>query len=134
LKEAKETIEKQEAERMAQRMRIGSTGNPGHFNRELAFAADLFAVNKLLFGVLTLGKDETSSNWDAQRQAAAARGEKGIRAMLLTPLAQVLQEVQQPLAFERLVDLFVRCLGPLGPGEHRDAEQTMNCTMNTLPK
>jgi hypothetical protein len=93
---------------MAQRMRIGSTGNPGHFDRELAFAADLLAVNKLLFGVLTLGKDETSSDWDARRQAAAARGENGIRAMLLTPL--LAQVPQQPLAFERLVDLFVRGL------------------------
>ena len=131
LKEAKETIEKQEAVGMAQRMRIGSTGNPGHFDRELAFAADLLAVNKLLFGVLTLGKDETSSDWDARRQAAAARGENGIRAMLLTPL--LAQVPQQPLAFERLVDLFVRGLGPLGPGERCDAEQTMTCAMNTLP-
>jgi hypothetical protein len=136
LKEVREVIEKQEAERAPRKLfdSAGKPGNLGRFDPKWGLAADLLAVNKMLFELLTFQKDDNILDWNARTTAAAQLGEEGIRKMLLASLKQPVEpetvKVQQTLAFERLVDLFVR---GLGPGERRDAEQTMTCAMNTLP-
>jgi hypothetical protein len=99
------------------------------FDQEWAFSADLLAVHKMLFMMLTLRPDKTIPVWDAEVEAAGKLGGEGLRAMLMASLDPEV-EVKQPMAFDRLVDFFV---GGLGPGKRLHASENIVHGMNTLP-
>jgi hypothetical protein len=119
-------ISKQEYRR---KLHVGSARALRLFDRAWAFSADLLAVHKMLFLVLTLMKNERITDWNARVEAAGELGDAGLREMLMASLDPGV-EVQTPMAFERLLDYFV---GGLGPGKRRNASESMFHTMNTLP-
>ena len=99
------------------------------FDRKWAFAADYVAVHKMLLMLLTLKPGQQVAAWDAQAQEEFQKGEAGFRRMLMSSLNSG-ATVQQPMAFNKLVDFFA---GSLGPGEGRDAKQSMLHLWNTTP-
>jgi hypothetical protein len=124
-KQARDVIE----QHTARRNLIGSGTALRLFDRKWAFAADHVAVLKMLLMLLTLKPGQTIAAWDDQAQAACKVGAEGIRRMLVESLRSGV-EVKQPQAFEKLVDFFA---GALGPGERRDAKQSMLHIFNTTP-
>jgi hypothetical protein len=111
------------------RRHVFSKKNMQLFDQEWAFSADLLAVHKMLFMMLTLRPDKTIPVWDAEVEAAGKLGGEGLRAMLMASLDPGV-EVKQPMAFDRLVDFFV---GGLGPGKRLHASENIVHGMNTLP-
>ena len=108
---------------------VFSKQNMQLFDKKWAFSADLLAVHKMLFMMLTLRPGKTIADWDAEVEAAGKLGGEGLRAMLMASLNPGV-EVQQPMALDRLVDFFV---GGLGPGKRLDAAENIVHSMNTLP-
>jgi hypothetical protein len=115
--------------KIARRKLVGSAARLRIFDRQWAFAKDLLAVHRMIFMLLTFRCPYSIAGWDAQLQAACKRGAAGLKEMLLNSLNPGVT-VQQPMAFERLVDFFA---GGLGPDKRCNAVENMVHVMNTLP-
>ena len=99
------------------------------FSTKWASAFDLYAAESTVLYVLTKTIGESHSDWVARAYEASKAGAEGIRKMLRDSLKPNVT-VQQPMAFERVVDLLA---GGLGPGIRRDMAKTLTHSMNTLP-
>ena len=99
------------------------------FSTKWASAFDLYAAESTVLYVLTKTIGESHSDWVALAYEASKAGAEGIRKMLRDSLKPNVT-VQQPMAFERVVDLLA---GGLGPGIRRDMAKTLTHSMNTLP-
>ena len=83
--------------------------------------------------MLTKKREESHSDWDLRAIKAAKAGAHGFRKMLLDSLKPNV-EMQQPMAFERIVDLLTSGLdSTLKPGSRRDMAKTVTHLMNTVP-
>ena len=102
------------------------------FDKNFASKQDTFALLRTVFLVLTYKEGLSMDEWDAKATAAADKGTTGIQAMLLsasTSPSTVSAIIQQPQAFERMVDFLA---GGLGSGHELDIERALTHEFITL--
>jgi serine/threonine protein kinase len=99
------------------------------FSKRWASATDIYAAQRTVLYVLTKKREEALNDWDKRAIKAAKSGAHGFRKMLLDSLKPNV-EMQQPMAFERIVDLLT---SGLKPDSRLDMAKTVTHSMNTLP-